>query len=185
MRWPEQFDGIVLIGGSRAKGIWAAQYQQTGAPVTRTGARLNSSATSHTLLTLALTLALQSITNRMAAEIVTNRMDGRNKPSLLVKLIDETYADALTSFMQGQQGPPLRVIKSLYAPLARASNRFNLTFETERSNPAIFGLLEWAKRSVLLPADVTTADLVVPPSLMPMAVNSRGGSLLARAPHRD
>jgi len=185
MRWPEQFDGVVLIGGSRAKGIWAAQYQLTGIPVTRTGARLNSSATSHTLLTLALTLALQAITTRIAADVITNRIDGRNKPSLLVKTIDDTYADALTSSLQGQQGPPLRVIRSLYAPLARVSKRFNLTFETEQSNPAIFGLLQWVKRSVLLPADVTTADLVVPPSLMPMAVNSRGGSLLARAPHRD
>jgi len=176
MRWPEQFDGVVLIGASRAKGVWAAQYQLTGIPVTRTGARLNSSATSHTLLTLATTLALQAITTRMAADVITNRT-GRNKPSLLVKTIDETYAGALTSSLQGQQGPPLRVITSLYTPLARVSKRFNLTFETEQSNPAIFGLLQWVKRSVLLPADVTTADLTVPPSLMPMAVNSRGGRM--------
>lgn len=184
MRWPEQFDGVVLIGASRAKGIWAAQYQLSGVPVTRTGARLNSSASSHTLLTLALTLSLLSITTKMAAEITTSRKDGRNKPSLLVKTIDDTYADALTSVMRGQQGAPLRVVASLYQPLERVSRRFHLTFETESSNPAIYGLLDWTKRSVLLPPDITTADLAVPPALMAMAVNSRGSSL-PRAHQRD
>lgn len=183
MRWPQHLDGVILVGASRQKAVWASQYQFTGVPVTRTGARLNPSATSHTLLTLALTLTLHSITNRMAAEIVTKRNDGRNKLSLLVKTIDETYADALTSMLLGQQGPPLRVIRSLYQPLARQLSRFDISFEAEQSNPAILGLLEWTKRSVLLPPGITEADLAVPAALMPMAVNSRGSTLPAR--HKD
>jgi len=163
------YEGIILIGASRAKGLWANQLQVLGSPVTRNGGRLSSTATNHSLLTIALVSGLRSITNKMSADLVSKRRNGRNKPSLLIKSIDPTFLPALTSAMQKQPGPTLRAIRSLHQPLAKQLSRFKLVLEREEQNPAILAALDWAEHNVLPPAGIND----VSPVLLPAAVNVR------------
>jgi hypothetical protein len=104
----------------------------------------------------------------MAADLVSKRRDGRNKPSLLIKGMDPTFLPALDALRHRRQGPQLRANKSLHQPLAKQVSRFTLAFETEEQNPAILGLLDWADNSVVRPLDFSES-----PSLVPAAVNMR------------
>lgn len=164
-----KFDGVVLVGARRARGLWAAQFQTIGSPVVRNGGRLNASASNHSLLSFGLISALRSITNKMAAELVSKRRDRRNKPVLLLKSTDQTFLPALQALMKRQSGPQLRVIRSLHRPLAHQIGRFSLMFETEEHNPAILAALDWADHNTLRPADISD----VAPVLLPAAVNAR------------
>lgn len=163
------YDGVILVGARRSHGLWANQLQTLHSPVTRNGGRLNASATNHSLLAFGLISAMRSITNKTAIDLVSNRRDGRTKPSLLIKGTDATFLQALESLMRRQEGPQLRVIRSLHQPLAHQVSRFTLAFETEEHNPAILAALDWTVHSVLLPVDIND----VAPVLLPTAANIR------------
>jgi len=165
-----KFDGVVLVGARRAKGLWANQLQLLRSPVVRNGGRLNSSeATNHSLLSMALVSALRNISSKMAADLISRRHDGRKKPVLLIKSTDTTFLPALEALIRRQQGPQLRAIRSLHRPLAHQVSRFLLVCETEH-NPAALALIEWTEHNTLRPSDISD---VAPVVLLPTAVNVR------------
>jgi hypothetical protein len=169
MIWDRKYDGVIFLGARRAKGLWANQLQTFGTPVVRNGGRWNSSASNHSLLAVAAISGLRSITNKMAAEIVNKRKDGRTRPSLLVKATDATFLPALEALIKRQDGPQLKVIRSLHKSLAHQISRFQLSFALEEQCPPIAAVLDWAAHNVLPPADFSDWS----PALMPSAVNVR------------
>ena len=169
MIWDRKYDGVIFLGARRAKGLWANQLQTFGTPVVRNGGRWNSSASNHSLLAVAAISGLRSISNRMAADLISKRRDGRNKASLLIKSNDATFLPALEALIKRQDGPQLKVIRSLHKSLAHQISRFQLSFALEEQCPPIAAVLDWAAHNVLPPADFSDWS----PALMPSAVNVR------------
>lgn len=145
MRFDERrYDGAIFVGTNRTRGIWANQVQTLGARVIRNGGRINSSASAHTLLSVALLSALRGVSNATIAHLLSKRRDGRTRVALLVKSIDPSFLPALMA-LNARKTPTLRAVKSLHRPLAVQMARFNLTLETERENNAILAAIKWSR----------------------------------------
>jgi hypothetical protein len=162
-----KYDGALLIGARRDRGIWVNQIQFVGSRVVRNGGRLNNSATSHTLLAIALLSALRSISLKAASELLSKRHDGRAKPVLLVRSIDRTFLPSLAALMRNAQEQKLRAAKSLYGPLVHQLTRFKVVFETERDNNAILACINFASKNIFHPTDVVDLS----PALVPSVTN--------------
>jgi len=171
MRFDElKYDGALLIGARRDRGIWVNQIQFVGSRVVRNGGRLNNSATNHTLLAVALLSALRSISLRTASELVRKRHDGRVKPVLLLKSLDQSFLPSLSALMRNAQEQKLRAAKSLYGPLLKQLGRFKVVFETERENNAILACIDFASKNIFYPTDVDDRS----PTLVPSVTNGLG-----------
>jgi hypothetical protein len=126
--------------GTRA--VWANQLKMNGRTL-RTAGRL-SAASDHTLLTIALTAALRSITLADVAKMGTRRTSG--KPRVFVLCSDASFLDGLKAKINRQSEPKFRAGRNFLLELARQLARFEIVFEhLERP---FFALQNWAVQTV-------------------------------------
>jgi hypothetical protein len=161
------YDGRVLITFNKRTGMWAAEVVTTLGRNTRTAGELPSEASSHTLLSVALTTSLQSIT-KSSARFIAERA-GTPKPRILVVSANETFLIALEAKMKGDKEVmarrTLKTGKQFLKILAYQLARFSITFETaQRGFESERILREWMHRHLIRLSDV-------PPSLAPSVVS--------------
>jgi hypothetical protein len=135
-------DGVINLVAYRARGVWAAQLRIPGSPTIRTAGRLNSSASAHTLLSVALTATLRSISKPKAAEL----SGGRFKPVIELRCSDPTFFAALQAKAQRLDQPRFRVGRNFHVELARQLARISPVFVTEEKS--FLALKNWALQTV-------------------------------------
>lgn len=154
-------DGVIMLAADRSRGIWAAEVATRAIKTSRTAGRLNTSASTHTLLAVGLTSVLHSISRKMAARITR---PGIVLPRIVVATDDGDFADSLAQYLQrGQSTTPLRAGKIFRDLLIQQIHRFNVTFESAPEGP-MTGLRLWSRRVVLDPRLVTTVPAVLIPA---------------------
>jgi hypothetical protein len=140
----KMFDGLVILGHVRAHGIWAAQMQILGSPVTRYGG-LAPSATRDTLLTAALIASLKSITAKKVADLMERRQVGR-KPALLIGSIAPEFCAAIEP---GGNISSLGITKSLRDELVTQLTRFRIDTripDVEHLPQSVEATCNWVRR---------------------------------------
>lgn len=158
------FDGQIILSSTRT-GIWAAQTFVRGGRNVRTAGQLPAEASSHTLHAVGLTAALRNISKTRARTLVQTSRVTIFKPRVAVRVIDPTFADALSAKITRQVGPPLRVGRNFLMILAEQVARFSLTFQPDNEH-----LCEQLRRwSVASLPDVKA--LALPQMLIPSAVS--------------
>ena len=141
------YEGLVVIGHHRAKGIWAAQTQILGSRITRTAGR-HMNTTADSLLVLALNAGLQAI-NGKQVDTISARHQGR-RPRLQVICSQPTFLDALQNQIAGRTDyEPLHIHRWLTGPLVKQLTRFDLDYHTEPDCYTITNLIRWGEVNVM------------------------------------
>jgi hypothetical protein len=148
-------EGLILLSADDSRGLWAFQSSIRGSRPSRTAGSLPTSASRHTLLAVGLTAALQSITKKQAAGLVSTAKTSIVKPRLCIVSTDPTFADALQAKMKGHAGRPLRTGKNFLIELARNLARFQVTLDTEVENYGVAALRRWAAQTIADPKAYT------------------------------
>ncbi len=151
----DNYEGRVLLAADRRRGVWANETLFRGSRNVRNAGQVPTTASSHTLLTVALTAALRNIHKAAANRLVSTATQKIKKPRLLVASIDATFCDALKVKMKrtGQNGPELV--------------RFEITLHTGE-RPAVLTLKNWSWTAIIDPKTIPT----IPPVLLPSAVST-------------
>lgn len=170
MKWDYRFDAVVLVACNRAKGVWCNESRSLNLRTSRHGGRLNSSATAHSLLVLALISSLRAYSTKQLADMTSR--SGRVKPAILVKTLDQSFADALSCFLQGQNHDVLRAGKQLKEHLQRLSSRFVVTVECDPYNNGIRSLGQNMTKAVMDPMDVQCESPTLVPAVITMLGNT-------------
>jgi hypothetical protein len=168
-------DGLIVLAASPRHGTWANQTVISRRGSTRSGGQAPVEASAHTLLTIALTTALRSVTRNTVAELL-DRRHGATKPSIMVVTEDQAFAQALQSRVAGDRQTAaktkLRSGKQFLDGLLRQIARFDLTFAGSDSEGGYFDcvlLKDWALASVQNPKALTR----VPPIFVRSAISQR------------
>ncbi len=165
----DNYEGRVLLAADRRRGVWANETLFRGSRNVRNAGQVPTTASSHTLLTVALTAALRNIHKAAANRLVSTATQKIKKPRLLVASIDATFCDALKVKMKrtGQNGPAFRAGKNFLMALAQQLVRFEITLHTGE-RPAVLTLKNWSWTAIIDPKTIPT----IPPVLLPSAVST-------------
>jgi hypothetical protein len=166
----ETHDGSVTLAFDRRKGIWAYSLFTKTARAIRTAGQISTEASAHTLQSLALTVALRSITRGQANRLA--QFAKLKKPRLLVTCLDEDFLEALEAKMRNDKDVmavnPLRTGKQFLTVLAQQLARFQLTFEPpEDGDMSNLVLHNWAANHLV---DKKLIDNL-PPALSPSLIS--------------
>jgi hypothetical protein len=167
LRHLEGYDGEIRILSNRRRGIWCYSSQLRFGPLTRIAGRASVSATTHSLLVIALQAALKSIGKNTAGKLA-----GQRKPKIRVLVSDAAFVDALKAKIAGRQelisSKPLRSGRNFLHQLAKQIARFDLEFVTDLDDEQhrFQALNHWSKLHVLSPGE----QELLPSYLLPVAV---------------
>jgi hypothetical protein len=136
-------DGQIYLWSDRRRGHWAAQVQLRGSRPTTLSGKTSASASAHSLLSIALTSGLSSITKR--------KLDRFANPRVRLRIVtaDQTFPTALTALKTGdrQTRVPFRAAKTFLKTLGRSMARFETVIEMagDQDHGALAALAQFAQ----------------------------------------
>jgi hypothetical protein len=170
---PARHDLQVTITADARRGLWAGSLFNGGGKAIRFGGKIGAEAHAHTLLLLALTNTLRSITRNEYDRI--RRPAGVIKPRVQVLASGRgavtTFADAFTGLLKNDTAAPrLRSGRNFLDIAAQQASRFSLDVQT-LSDPRGLVLLTWVQQSMF--PDKSFRDLpdVLKPQVTRQIVN--------------
>lgn len=154
----------ITLVADHTKGLWAYQMFTTGAAKSvRVGGRLPASAHAHTLLLLALTNALRSLTKKQHRAMAARR--GTTKPNVSVIVLGgKNFVPALQKALGHEDGSgTMKAARSFLGIAAQQMARFNLDVSpsTDMQGRVV---LQWLGQHVYPQSDFST----LPNNLLPL-----------------
>lgn len=126
-------DGEIRLLSNRRRGVWIYESRLKIGPKNKVAGQAPTTASSHSLLVIALTSSLKAISRNLA-----DKMTGQRKPKLRIIVADSTFADALQAQIDGNKEAiartPLRAGKQFLQQLAKQVARFDLELVTDHDD---------------------------------------------------
>jgi hypothetical protein len=145
-------DGEIRLLSNRRRGVWIYESRLKIGPKNKVAGQAPTTASSHSLLVIALTSSLKAISRNLA-----DKMTGQRKPKLKIIVADSTFADALQAKIESNKEAiartPLRAGKQFLLQLAKQMARFDieLVLDQEDKGYLFSALARFAKLHVISP----------------------------------
>jgi DNA-binding NarL/FixJ family response regulator len=160
-------DGEIRLLSNRRRGVWIYESRLKIGPKNKVAGQAPTTASTHSLLVIALTSSLKAISRNLA-----DKMTGQRKPKLRIIVADSTFIDALKAQIDGDKAAieriPLRAGKQFLRELARQLSRFSIELVTDQEDKGyLFSAMAlFAKRHLLSPRELDQ----LPAYLLPAVV---------------
>ncbi len=155
---PSLHEVSVIITGDRRVGVWAFESNNSlHKKWTRCAGQISTSASEHTLLLVALTNALRTVSKGQASRLVQFAPRGVQKPRVRVLTDNYLFADALNDVVPqrvlgDESNRRLRAGKNFLWIARPQLRRFTIDVQLQdRRDPVVEPLLEWARMNVIDP----------------------------------
>ncbi len=148
---PQSHDVILDVASIRSRGTYAVNVAVSGFKFVKLGGRVNASASTHTLLSVATIASLRGI-RRSQLRAFTG------KPTLLIRTSDPLFAEAINSRFQGEHKVGKQYVNELL-PLLR---KFNVEAKVVADNKMQDLLRHWSSRAVLAYVDNSGPAVLTP-----------------------
>lgn len=160
----KQHDGLLLLASDKRRGIWGSQLLTRGARTVRTAGQIPTTASAHSLLTVALLNTLNGISRGQAAKLAPQG----SKMRLVIASSDVEFVAGLDLLVQGSNALKLRAGKNFIATLVKKLARFDVkAMVPDAGDKGVFILGNWLSVNALHPASFD--DL--PQSLAPNVIS--------------
>jgi len=126
-----EVEGLVLLAAHTRRGTWGQSTLLRGCKTFRCGGQLQTVASQHTLLVVALTVALRDIPARDITRLLAERRRLK-KPRLIVRCTDKNFIAAMQHLATGQETgdvPTLRAGRNFLGMLLYQISRFTIEYE--------------------------------------------------------
>jgi hypothetical protein len=150
---PATEEGLVILACDPKRGIYASQTTtKTALKAIRQAGTLPTTASAHTLLTVALVNALRMVTRKDVAKMSYGLPHGVRKPRLVIISNDPTFLDAVGDFVsKSDNRAVLRAGRNFKDLLGMQLRKFDMTYRTEQENVSALVLGDWAHKAIISP----------------------------------
>jgi hypothetical protein len=155
-------DGLVQLAADKRRGIWGSQLLIRGTRTVRTAGQLPTTASAHSLLTVALLNSLNSISRGQAAKLAPI---GRMR--LIVLSSDAQFVNGLNMLVQNVDASTLRSGKNFLDILAKKIERFDVkAMLPDANDKGVLILGNWLSVNALHPASFGDLPVSIAPNII-------------------
>jgi len=159
---------LLTITADKRRGLWASSVWVNNGKSLRTGGSLPTTASAHTLLLLALTNTLRSVSRNQYQSIQRTLPEGITKPRVKVIVAgDNTFAPALAELIKGDRTAKLKAGRNFLSIAAQQVARFSIDLENS-DDPRDLALKVWVTKSLYPAQDFE----ILPAALIPSVVSA-------------
>lgn len=154
-------EGLVQLAADKRRGVWASQLLLRGARTVRTAGQLPTTASAHSLLTVALLNTLNSISRAQASRLAPG------KARLVVLSSDAQFVNGLNLLVQNGDAATLRSGKNFLTTLAKKLDRFDVTaMLPDADDKGVLILGNWLTVNALHPASFGDLPVSIAPNVI-------------------
>lgn len=154
-------EGLVQLAADKRRGVWASQLLLRGARTVRTAGQLPTTASAHSLLTVALLNTLNSISRSQVARLASG------KARLVVLSSDAQFVNGLNLLVQNGDAAILRSGKNFLTTLVKKLDRFDVTaMLPDADDKGVLILGNWLTVNALHPASFGDLPVSIAPNVI-------------------